>query len=391
LREERSGETYVGRNSSNRSHGMAGLLLERTVFPHVVITGEIMARSFSKFAAFPKTAGALAAAATAAAISALWVGHRARKAERDNPPAGRFVEVDGVRLHYVDRGEGPPVVLLHGNTVLLQDFVASGLIERLAERHRVIAFDRPGFGHSSRPRNRLWTAHAQAALIHGALTQIGVNAPVVVGHSWGTLVALGIAIGFAADVRGLVLISGYYYPAARADVVMTVPVALPLLGDMMRYTVSPLTGRAFLKRTVQAMFAPAPLPDDFFDVIPREMLLRPVQIRAEAEDAAFMIPAAAQFRSHYSALRMPVSLFAGADDRIVDPESHSVRLHGAMPHSTLVVAPKLGHMVHYGLVGEIVDAIGLMTGGDIAERTNRDAANVRTSPTAEILEIAPTK
>ena len=87
-----------------------------------------MARSFKKLGPTPRTVGELAAAATAAAITALWVQHRARKAERDNPPIGRFVEVDGVGLHYIEKGEGPAVVLLHGNTVLLQDFIGSGLI-----------------------------------------------------------------------------------------------------------------------------------------------------------------------------------------------------------------------------------------------------------------------
>ena len=345
-----------------------------------------MARSISRFVASHKTGGALAAAATAAAISALWVQHRARKAEQDSPPVGRFVDVNGVRLHYVDKGEGPAVVLLHGNTLLLQDFVASGLIDRLAGRHRVIAFDRPGFGHSDRPRDRLWTAQAQAAHLQQALAQMGVEQPVVLGHSWGTLVALGMAMGVAADARGLVLISGYYYPTARVDVALTAPAALPLLGDVLRYTVSPLTGRLSLKRTVKAMFAPAPVPDDFFDVIAPEMVLRPVQIRAEAEDAAFMIPAAAQFRAQYSTLKMPVSIFAGADDKIVEPEANSVRLHQAVPHSALVVAPGAGHMVHYAVVGEIVDAIDLMSGQD-AKRKEYDRAAGDTSPAAEISNV----
>jgi hypothetical protein len=90
----------------------------------------------------------IGASSAVAAAFALWVRHRARRAERDHPPIGRFVEVDGVRLHHVERGEGSPVVLLHGNAVLLQDFIASGLVRRLAERHRVIVFDRPGYGFS---------------------------------------------------------------------------------------------------------------------------------------------------------------------------------------------------------------------------------------------------
>jgi pimeloyl-ACP methyl ester carboxylesterase len=224
----------------------------------------------------------------------------------------------------------------------------------------LIAFDRPGFGYSERPRDRLWTAQAQAVLLQQALAQIDVEQPVLVGHSWGTLVALGLAVNFPAYAGGLVLISGYYYPTARLDVALTVPAAVPLLGDALRYTVSPLTGRLLLKRTVKEMFASAPVPEDFFDVLPREMMLRPMQIRAEAEDAAFMVPAAAQFRHHYPDLALPVSIFAGAGDRVVDVKSHSARLHCDLPHSTLTVSRGAGHMVHYVLADEIVDAINLM-------------------------------
>jgi hypothetical protein len=70
-----------------------------------------MGRSFKKIPVPRKTIGTLAAVATAA-VGALWVRHRARKAERDNPPAGRFIKVDGVPLHYIEKGEGPAVVLL---------------------------------------------------------------------------------------------------------------------------------------------------------------------------------------------------------------------------------------------------------------------------------------
>jgi pimeloyl-ACP methyl ester carboxylesterase len=198
--------------------------------------------------------------------------------------------------------------------------------------------------------------------------QIGVEHPVVVGHSWGTLVALGLAADLPAYVRGLVLISGYYYPTARLDVALTAPAALPLLGDVLRYTLSPLTGRLLLKHTVKTMFWPAPVPDNFFDVMPREMMLRPLQIRAEAEDAAFMAPASAQFRRHYAKLTLPVSIFGGAGDKIVDVESHSVRLHRDLPRSTLTVVPGAGHMVHYALADEIVDAINLMIVDQSVER-----------------------
>ena len=97
----------------------------------------------------PVATGAAVAIAILA-ISALVNWLAAKKAERDNPPTGKFVEVKGVRLHYVEEGEGEPLVLLHGNAGMIQDFACSGLIHRAARRYRVIVFDRPGFGYSDR-------------------------------------------------------------------------------------------------------------------------------------------------------------------------------------------------------------------------------------------------
>jgi pimeloyl-ACP methyl ester carboxylesterase len=128
-------------------------------------------------------------------------------AERRNAPIGSFTECDGVRLHYLDCGDpaAPCVVLFHGNGSMIQDFTISGLVDLLARRNRVLCFDRPGFGYSQRPRSRIWTATAQAALFVKALNQLGVRNPVMLGHSWGALVA--IAFGSRTDypIRGLVV------------------------------------------------------------------------------------------------------------------------------------------------------------------------------------------
>src|ERR1700744_5496798 len=126
------------------------------------------------------SAVAIAALAAIAGINR----HLARKAERNNPPKGRFLDVNGVRLHYVERGAGAPLVLLHGNGSMIQDFESSGLIDLAAKNHRVIVFDRPGFGHSERPRNVFWTPDAQAELIKRALERLGVSNAIVLGHSW---------------------------------------------------------------------------------------------------------------------------------------------------------------------------------------------------------------
>ena len=299
------------------------------------------------------------AAMSAAALggTAAWVAQRARQAERGDPPKGRFVTVDDVRLHYVDHGEGPVVVLLHGNVLRLEDFIASGLIERLGDDHRVIAFDRPGYGYSERPRDRLWTADKQASVLERALTQLGVEAPTVLGHSWGTLVALALAARGVASVRKLVLVSGYYYPTARMDALLASPPAIPIVGDVMRYTVNALFARMMLGRTFKAMFAPNPVPASFNQVLDRELLLRPSQLKANAEDAAYLIPSAAALRKRYATLTTPTVILAGNDDKAVDPDAHSRRLHGELRNSELHVVPGVGHMLHHAAVDTVINAV----------------------------------
>lgn len=296
-------------------------------------------------------------AAGALAATAGWVANKARHAEEDQPPQGAFLDVDGVRVHYLDRGRGAPIVLLHGNAVRLQDFVASGLIDRLAQHYRVVAFDRPGFGYSERPRDRLWTPSAQAELIDKALVQLGVEQPIVIGHSWGTLVALELALRENAAVQQLILVSGYYFPTARLDVALAAPPAIPIVGDVMRYTVSAVFARMLIGRTVKAMFAPQSVPADFLPILVREMLVRPAQIRANAEDAAFMVPGAASVSKRYGELTIPVTIFAGEADKVVDPEAHARRLHAALSNSELHILPGLGHMLHYAVPEQVVAAV----------------------------------
>ncbi len=307
-------------------------------------------------------AGTVAALAAAAAL----VARSARATERAHPPSGRFVDARGVRLHYIERGSGPPVVLLHGNGVTAQDWEVSGVLDGLAANHRVIAFDRPGYGYSERPRGTVWTPPAQAELIHAALAQLQIVRPVVVGHSWGTMVALALALDHPADVERLVLLSGYFFPTLRLDVLPQGAPATPLLGDLLRYTVSPLVGRVMAPLLVKQLFAPAPVPQRFAR-FPLSMSLRPSQLRASAEEAVLMVPAAALLQARYDELRPPVSIVAGSGDRIASPAKQSNRLAQRLLGHDAELVEGAGHMVHYFAPERVVEAV--------AQRTaRRDAA-----------------
>ena len=290
--------------------------------------------------------GLFLAAAAALVAAAAVVRRRCEQAERENPPLGKFVEVDGVRLHYMERGSGQPLVLIHGMGSMIPDFVLSGLVDRAAEKYRVIVFDRPGYGYSERPRTRLWSPQVQAALLHHALRKLGIEQAIVAGHSWGTQVALAMALNFPGFVTSLVLLSGYYYPTARVDVPLLSPPAVPVIGDLMRYTISPLLGRLLWPAVMRRIFGPAPVSPGFSE-FPVWLSLRPSQLRASAADTAFLIPAAVGLSRRYAELHMPVVIMAGDADRYVNTGAHSLRLHKAIAHSDLALQPGAGHMIHH--------------------------------------------
>ncbi|MCB8839421.1 alpha/beta fold hydrolase [Aurantimonas sp. VKM B-3413] len=266
------------------------------------------------------------------------------------------MEIDGVRLHYVESGSGEPVVFLHGNGSLIQDFVTSGLVRLVAQTHRVIVFDRPGYGYSERPRSRKWSPAAQADLLAKAAEQLGAGRAHLLGHSWGTLVALEWALRHPESVRNLTLASGYYYPTPRVDVVLAAGPAVPLLGDVMRYTITPMMARLMWPMLLRKLFGPAPTSAHFKDV-PRALILSPRALRASAEESAMMIPAAASLQGRYANLKAPLLLVTGDGDRIVDFRHQSRRLHEQLPGSRLVVLEGVGHMVHQTKPQKISEAM----------------------------------
>ncbi|MDB5378524.1 MAG: alpha/beta hydrolase [Rubritepida sp.] len=298
-------------------------------------------------------------AAAAVALGSLGVANllAARRAQRRHPPAGRFLEIDGVRLHYTDEGEGRPIALLHGNGGTVEDFALSGLPSALIPRYRVLAFDRPGFGHSTRPHDRRWTAAAQAVLLRRALAILHIERPVVVGHSWGALVAISLALDFPDDVAALVLISGYYTPERRADVALVSATTLPVLGRILNHTLVPVLARLFRSRLLRRIFAPGDVPPTFAEEFPFPLALRPSQLEASAMDTARMNEAAAAVQRRSGDFTVPAILVAGSEDAMVDAETHSLALHRALPGSVMRCIAGAGHMVHHTAPAETLAAI----------------------------------
>jgi pimeloyl-ACP methyl ester carboxylesterase len=302
-------------------------------------------RSSSSSAAELLGRGALLGAAGLAA-SALLVRHLTKRAEKQHRPVGKFAHIGNTQIHYVDRGSGPPVVVLHGNGSMIEELESSHLLKQLAQTHRVVAMDRPGFGLSTRP-NRDWSPEREAELLLALIHQLGLERPVVVAHSWATLVALSLALEEPDAVSGLVLIGGYYYPTTRADVAMQRLVAMPAVGDLYRHTLLPLLARVSAPFGFKHMFSPLRPTAEFLQHYSVPMATRPSQLRSVADDTVEMPRAAARLAPRYAELRLPVDLIAGIDDKVVTPAHHSRRLNGELHNSILDEVPGVGHMVHH--------------------------------------------
>jgi pimeloyl-ACP methyl ester carboxylesterase len=301
---------------------------------------------------------ALGLCLTAFAAAAVTV--RTAQARRKDGPIGRFLTVDGVRLHYAEFGSGEPIVLLHGNGSLIQEFLASGLVRRLARSHRVILFDRPGYGFSDRPRGQRWSPAAQADLLQKAVLQLGEERVHLLGHSWGTLVAMEWALRHPANVLSVSALAGYFFPTFRPDVVLAAIPAVPILGDLMRHTIVPLLARLIWPKLLRDLFGPAPTPRRFHQV-PRALMLAPRALRASAEESAMMLPAARALQGRYAELMAPLLIIAGEGDRIVDPARQSRRLHERLPGSRLVIIDGAGHLFHHTETAKTAEAIETFT------------------------------
>jgi pimeloyl-ACP methyl ester carboxylesterase len=306
----------------------------------------------------PSTAARLLAlGATALLASAALTRFLTRQAEANHFPGGKVLTINGQTVHVIDEGSGPCVVLLHGNGGMVEDYEATTLIETLAKTHRVIVLDRAGFGLSSRAAGGTWTPEREAEQLAEIFARLDVRNPVLVGHSWGTMVAIALALRDPSFVKGLVLLSGYYFPTARLDVALQTPVSLPIVGPLLRHTVMPLISRMNAPLAIKQIFAPMKVPLLFSRLYSVPMASRPSQLKSVAADTVTMPANAARLSERYTELQMPVRIIAGTDDQIVSTEEQSARLHLELHNSEIQLLEGVGHMTHHARPDLVVDAV----------------------------------
>jgi pimeloyl-ACP methyl ester carboxylesterase len=272
-------------------------------------------------------------------------------------PDSKFVEVNGLSVHYKEQGTGEPAfLLLHG-------FGASAyswreVMEPFSELGRVIAYDRPAFGLTSRPMPGDWTGdnpygpEAQAAIAIGLMDALGIEKAWLVGNSAGGTVSVYTALTYPERVAGLILVDAAIYTGGGSPAW-----ARPLLGTPQMRRLGPLLARQI-----------ADSGDDFIRTAYHDPSLVTPEILAgyrkplnahNWDRALWELTAASRplgLAERLDELDLPVLVLTGDDDRIV-PTEESFRLGGEIRGATLVVIENAGHVPHEEKPADFMQAV----------------------------------
>ncbi|RKU03353.1 alpha/beta hydrolase [Burkholderia sp. Nafp2/4-1b] len=278
------------------------------------------------------------------AALALFSAYIASRVTRAFPPEGRFVDIGGDRIHYVEYGSGPPLVFVHGLAGQWRNFAYLPLT-RLAQHHRVILVDRPGAGRSLRGASSQANVFAQARTIAAFIDALKLDRPVLVGHSLGGAIALAVGLNHPERVSRLALIAPLSHeqaepPAPFKPLMLPSPLVRRFVSWTFAIPLTILTGR----KAVAQVFAPEAVPRDFPVKGGGLLGLRPHVFYATATDllsAPVDLPAMVR---RYAELTLPVDVLYGRADPILNWRAHGEALANKSARVRLTVVEG-GHML----------------------------------------------
>jgi pimeloyl-ACP methyl ester carboxylesterase len=312
------------------------------------------------------------AAALAAGIAALSYNsdRYSRTAAARWPAQGRFIEAEGARLHVREDGpaDAPRLLLVHGASANLRELWGP-LAPHLLNDHRVIAYDRPGMGHSERPKRAAETLTVQARCAARVLEQTGAGPALIVGHSLGAAVSLRLALDFPHLVRGLVLIAPASHPYPGDNAWWAKLSSAPIVGDLFCHLVIPALGPPMSVASVGNNFWPQPTPPNYFEEAGVGLIFRPRAFRASAQDVVATNREFAAQAPRYPDLFQPAVVVTAEKDKVLSPKRHARALAADLPAAELVIAPDTGHMPHRlrtDLVLTAIRRVNAMAGGALA-------------------------
>jgi pimeloyl-ACP methyl ester carboxylesterase len=246
----------------------------------------------------------------------------------------RFINIDGLSVHYRDEGKGFPVVLLHEAASSLQTW--DGWTKRLARHYRVIRLDLPGYGLTGPNANKDYSMRWYVDFLDAFLRKLNIRSCCLAGNSLGGHVAIEFAFEYKDLVRKLILIDSGGYPLEERGILAAEMARNPLFRPIVRY----VTPRFFVAMNVREAYGTSiKVPDDTIDRY-YELLLRKgnrdtfiTTCNRKPEDSS----------AHIRTIRIPTLILWGKDDRII-PVRYAEHFHRDIPSSRLIVYGDVGHV-----------------------------------------------
>lgn len=302
---------------------------------------------------WPLSAASLALAGLAG-LTGTRAARRERAAVAAAPPEGRFVTVEGRRLHAVVAGEGPDLVLIHGSSGSTRDYTFR-FLEAVKRRYRTFVIDRPGLGFSDELPEGSETIFDQARLLSAAAAALGATRPIVLGQSYGGAVALAWALDRpAAAVVTVGGVSRAWEPGLPLYYRLISP---PLGQRLLVPLIAAWLPRAEVRRRIADVFAPQRMPAGYDLWLDPGLVTRRAVLRANARQRARLKPEVAEMQARYGELRLPIELVHGDADTTVPIAVHARPFAAEVPSAHLTELPGIGHMPHHVAEAAVLDAI----------------------------------
>ena len=304
-----------------------------------------------------------------AALTGFATNARAKSTAESFPPIGDFVTVNGAKVHYVQDGTGPDLVLLHGAGGNLREFTLQHL-DLLKDRYRVTCFDRPGLGYSDRHPDVDQSALSsqgespmqQAQMLRDAATQLGIKSPIVGGHSFGGIVAMAWAI-MGLDTTADVNASG---------IVSMAGVLMPWPGDLGAYYtingsavggavtipfIAAFATQSQIDAAIDGVFAPQVPPAGYRSYAGAELAVRADIFRANVRQVNGLRPFVVEMTKRYPDLSLPIEIVHGTADTTVPITVHADEVIKIVPSVNITRLDGVGHMPHHADIDATIAAI----------------------------------
>lgn len=267
-----------------------------------------------------------------------------QKAKQYLPPIGSFANLNGTKLHYLDQGQGPAILMIHGLAGNLHNFTY-GLASPLAQNFRVICVDRPGCGYSMRASDADSSLEAQANTLAHLLEHLGIDSAVLVGHSLGGAISLAMAQQHPQKVKALALIAPLTkLPEETARVFKPLDIASPFARQLIGWTLA-VPGTIYrMKASLKVIFGPEKAPADFAIRGGGILSLQPRNFITASSDLQHAKTSMPDIEAGYASMTTPIHVLYGREDRVLSCKDNGEDLvhHIRGVQLTLVTG---GHML----------------------------------------------